>query len=82
MIRFESLDYNLTPFGRNAVCVGYARLIIIMNTEKMRSIPVVVHLNIHKIGFHVKFPANLSLELELGINDNIKTRKIHASSRE
>jgi hypothetical protein len=48
----------------------------------MRSIPVAVHLNIHKISFHVKFPANLSLELEQGINGNIKTRKIHASSRE
>lgn len=32
-----------------------------MNTEKMRAIAVVVHLTIHKIGFHVKFPATLSL---------------------
>lgn len=37
----------------------------------MRAIATLIHLTIHKIGFHLKFPATLSLELELGTRINI-----------
>jgi len=39
----------------------------------LKSIPILFHLTIHKIAFHVKFPASLSVDISYG-NIHIKYR--------